>query len=402
MATSRPYPWGATRFARDSALSSLLARDAVEQNLSDVIGQGGVAAAEHLVGLDARLQNLAPKLAVLHRAINGWRGSLTIPTEAWWWSLHEELPTEVTRTERIMTLLTIPLFFISTAFGIDLANRFGIDGGQLIATLYTTLLGSISIGSLFSADFRKRLALLLSATGVRRKNLRLTLLLLIVTGLLAVWGLWFWRPAISRYYNNKGTEALGGAERQKPQLAAARRYLERAVRLDPLNALAHYNLASVYEELFEEEKAAAEYQIAFAAGIDLAYNNLGRMWVLRGEYSKAASLLSKALNRQEQTAKPIEQDTHYNLLKNLGWARVGQGRFSEARHLLEEAGQIGPNHASAHCLLGRILVNEGDSAKAASQWRKCLAWADPTNPDEDVWIGEAQSFLHKISVGEQP
>jgi Flp pilus assembly protein TadD len=382
-------------------LTCLLTRDAVERNLREVLSRGGAEAAEELVSLDVQLRALAPRLSDSAAAIADWRRSLKPPGEAWWWSPHAVLSSRVAKIETAMELLTLTLLPVSLALAIDLAGRFGSEGGSLwgaLAIILPTALGSLRI---VASGFRERMAAFLTEAGLEVRRWRPAFSAVILVGLLVICLLWFARPAVSRYFNDRGVAHLADAEQPLADLAVARVHLERAVRFDPANPVAHYNLATVYEDLLEEEKALAEYQIAAAAGLDLACNNLGRLYVRRGEYGRAAALLRQAVEDM-RAENSVDQHLRYNVLKNLAWARIGQGRLGEARSLLEEAAGLMPNLAPAHCLLARALAETGDAAGAVGQWRRCLAWADPRDPDEDAWIGEARAALRHAARREEP
>jgi uncharacterized protein HemY len=83
----------------------------------------------------------------------------------------------------------------------------------------------------------------------------------------------------------------------------------------------------------------------------------------------------------------------YALLKNLGWARLGQKRYGEANVHLQSAIALGGKSATAHCLLAQVLEAQSDLKGAQRQWETCRQSADVQNPDEDVWMGMAQQRL---------
>jgi Tfp pilus assembly protein PilF len=188
--------------------------------------------------------------------------------------------------------------------------------------------------------------------------------------------------------------SLAGPRGPRTQLSEARNYLERAVRFDPTNSVAHYNLGRVYEDLLQEDRAATEYQIAFDSGLDLAGNNLGHLYLLRGEYNRAAFVLQQSSVLAEQAVNKADSELRYAGLKNLGWARWGQRRYGDARALLEEAVRVNPERAEAHCLLAKTLGALHDQG-AGDQWHSCLGltWQDLRNPSQDIWVGEARAFL---------
>jgi uncharacterized protein HemY len=113
--------------------------------------------------------------------------------------------------------------------------------------------------------------------------------------------------------------------------------------------------------------------------------------------------LQKALWQFQSDEKPREEHTRYNVLKNLGWARVGQQRFHEARSSLDQAMALRPDAAPAHCLLGKAYAGLGQRPEAEAAWQRCIGLAHAQDPDEDRWIREGQAYLRQPAPGgEQP
>jgi Flp pilus assembly protein TadD len=194
---------------------------------------------------------------------------------------------------------------------------------------------------------------------------------------------------ISRGYNDRGALAV-----QRGRLAEAEAALQRAVRLDPSNALAHSNLGSVYEDLLRPDLAKAHYQIALAAGQIHAANNLGRLFLLEDEPEQAISVLLRAWERTGD----LDGKIRYDLLKNLGWARLEQQRFNEARDHLDAAVELLPDEAPAHCLLGRFYTAREQPDRALREWEGCLEVV-PLLPEQDLWLGQAKAFLARHDEG---
>ncbi|MFN9165288.1 MAG: hypothetical protein ACK6CP_04725, partial [Pseudanabaena sp.] len=92
------------------------------------------------------------------------------------------------------------------------------------------------------------------------------------------------------------------------------------------------------------------------------------------------------------------RDDYYNLLKNLGWARLMQERYDEAEAKLGIAIKVKPDRRAAYCLLAQVLEAKlpKDKAKAIGFWAKCTnkaTFIDLTKPEEDDWHGLANKRL---------
>ena len=190
------------------------------------------------------------------------------------------------------------------------------------------------------------------------------------------------------------------------QLAKDHRDLERAIKLDPGNTVAHYNLGNIYEDFFSDEKVIPECQMAAATGLDLAHNNLGRLYILRGEYDKAVQVLQQALRQLTSDEASREASTHYNVLKNLGWAREGQQRLNEARSLLEAQ----PYLAAATAFIDSLRQGAGASLarrdfldRFASVYRSLVLNTLQLGLFEQAFVmGErarSRTFLDELTIG---
>lgn len=67
-------------------------------------------------------------------------------------------------------------------------------------------------------------------------------------------------PAIAEYYNNQGKSAYDAGK-----MSVAINNFERAVKLNPNHAIAHYNLGIAYEKNTQYDKAMEEYREAIRA-----------------------------------------------------------------------------------------------------------------------------------------
>lgn len=389
-------------FCTRHLLNSLILRDALENLLRQSEIRDPLFV-NKILRVDEGLCALAPRAYCLRKEIVELRRGLRPSQDAWWWYLDRILPARLKWFERVVLFLSLALFPLSLGFAIELARRYGGDGGgvglESLLPIVATILASFSVGSVVSLSFRDRLTALLEMVGcgLRWRPLVSCLILALLS---TIFGLWAASPRISAFYNDQGVSKLDGQRGPHIQLSEARSVLERAVRFDPTNSVAHYNLGRVYADLLEEDRAVTEYLIAFNAGLDLAGNNLGHLYLRRGDYDRAAFVLQRSSALSEPHGKKTDPELRYKELKNLGWARWGQQRFDEARVLLEEAVRLEPNRAEAHCLLARTLAAQREP-NAANQWRSCLglAWQDFGEPTQDIWVGEARAFLDGTTNG---
>lgn len=163
-----------------------------------------------------------------------------------------------------------------------------------------------------------------------------------------------------------------------------------ATSFNPWSSSAHYNLGAVYEDQQNYQLARTEYQRAMELGEVAAYNNQARLYLLEGKSDTAVALL--------QTGMPMisKENTsiRYSFLKNLGWARLLQGRLEEAEVELNDAIAVAGDRAAAYCLLAQVKENRGKTEQANLEWENCLRYSRlPRTPEEDNWMSMAQQKL---------
>ena len=200
-------------------------------------------------------------------------------------------------------------------------------------------------------------------------------------------------PRIAVVYNNTGYQ-----DYQAGRLDSAESQYKRAIKLDPDYTEAHYNLGLLYEDLQDFKRARTEYSVAVQSGFFPAHNNLARLHILSKNYPAAVNLLLKGIfllenDNQFTQGKPL---VRYSLYKNLGWARLNQSRYEDAKDALKEAIAIKaiPQQASAHCLLAQALEQLEEDKKALEAWINCDKYPrNPDAPEEDEWIHQAKQRL---------
>jgi tetratricopeptide (TPR) repeat protein len=114
------------------------------------------------------------------------------------------------------------------------------------------------------------------------------------------------------------------------------------------------------------------------------------LYILDKKFDAAVPLLLTVKN--ENLAR--DDKVKYDVQKNLGWARLGQGRYSEALIALEEALQMNSQRAPAYCLLAQVYEAQmAEPTKIEEAWTNCIRYIDQTDPDEDQWYGMAQAYF---------
>jgi Flp pilus assembly protein TadD len=373
-------------------LAALNARDNVHSALTDKV-EDVSEVIFRVLELDARLKKQAD---LISKTVNlaDWRGSLTPPEGAWWWSLDKVAhPSRWDRFDWLWNAVAVLLFMASLSFVIDISSRFlsgGPDTLGIFATVSQSALALLAAGGALTVAGREALQRILASIGVPKQYWQETkagVALILLLGLIA------FRvalPQIAVAYNNSGLDDyLAG------RLSSAQYNYNRALKLNPDYAEAHYNLGLLYEDLQDFKAAKAEYQIAVRGSLDAAYNNLARLYIKEKDYAAAVTLLLTGLDLTRDTT------VRYTMLKNLGWARIVQARFDEAKASLQEAIQLAPDKSAAHCLLAQALDGASETADALAEWNNCLQYARGRNLDEDAWIGMARAALSVKESGNE-
>lgn len=187
-------------------------------------------------------------------------------------------------------------------------------------------------------------------------RLRLTAGLFLITATV-----WLFLPyTLAQYYNAKGHNLENGTP---PDPAAALRYYQRAIALDPELGFIYLNLGEVFEKFYRYDDAAEQYRKAIVANHTdpTPYNNLARVLLLNGKALTALTITDDALGlgpASNRNASPA-------LLKNRAWAEYELGFYREA---IDDA--TTSNTAAGDCVLGQIYTKLGKTVEARSSWKK--------------------------------
>lgn len=196
-------------------------------------------------------------------------------------------------------------------------------------------------------------------------------------------------PQIAILYN-----AEGFRDYRARDLSSAKANYEWAIWWNAEYAEAHYNLGLLYEDWQEFDQARTEYDLAMKGGLDAAYNNLARLYIIRYEkYEEAVDLLREGLDQTEKNEE--NNEVKYAMHKNLGWAQLKQEDYAAAESHLRAAIGLDSKKAPAYCLLAQVRDKQNRAVKALESWDKCLEHARSDNLDEDEWIKMARERLNE-------
>jgi serine/threonine protein kinase/cytochrome c-type biogenesis protein CcmH/NrfG len=194
----------------------------------------------------------------------------------------------------------------------------------------------------------------------------------------------YWNPKDSIAYNN-----LASICQQLHDDECVRNSYKSFFKLNPNDWVGYYGLGNFYDDQGKYDLAQQQYEIAIQKGGNdaiLAINNLARLKNKVGKYTDAIQLATQGL----KLAK--DPDDQAALYKNLGWAKFKLKNYNEAIVNLHKATDLDPQRADAYCLLAQSLDAIGNHSDAQSYWEVCLIVKSDL-PEVQSW---RQIILQKI------
>jgi len=146
--------------------------------------------------------------------------------------------------------------------------------------------------------------------------------------------------------------------------------------------------ASVQASYWRDSETLFTHALAVTSNNDVAENNLGIVFLQKGNLDEAISLLQAAVD-----LRPENSPAHENLAKAL----LQKGQVTDAlvhyRRLLE----LQPDNIEVHNIVGTVLIKQGQAREAVEEWQKVLAiqpdngnamsnlaWVFATSPDDSL------------------
>ena len=150
--------------------------------------------------------------------------------------------------------------------------------------------------------------------------------------------------------------------------------------------------AAVQASFWKNSEGLWNHTLSVTSNNDFAHNNLGFLYLRRGELDKAVWQFETALRIRSGNSQ-----TRYNLgtalvHTNLANALAREGRPEEAVMHYEEAIKLRPDYGDAYYNFGSVLFQQGRVDDAIAQWQKALEM-QPNDAEAHLSIGNA--FLQK-------
>jgi tetratricopeptide (TPR) repeat protein len=185
-------------------------------------------------------------------------------------------------------------------------------------------------------------------------------------------------------------DMLGVIAHSRNDYAAAARYFERAVALNPSYTEALLNLAVTYNDLGNYEAARRVYAKVRQLGAEgsqkldpFARGKLANMHADLGHAYSEFGLLREAID--EYVKATMLCPKFADLRTRLGNLYREVGDLGRAREQYEAARDANPNYLQARVLLGVTLLAMGDAVAARSEWQAVLK-QEPGNKSAQMYL----------------
>ncbi|MCT7951272.1 protein kinase [Ancylothrix sp. C2] len=215
---------------------------------------------------------------------------------------------------------------------------------------------------------------------------------LIVAGIISIP---FVFPTLNDLFRRIGTDKY-----LEGDLQGAKIYYSLAEKINPNFGPNLYSIGLICEDQKNLECARNKYLAASKSdeqhSAASAISNLSRIEILNRNIDTAINLLTPNLERSNHPRIKAA------LYKNLGWAEYAKGNSSQAETHLQKAIKLKDenpeykNWSAPHCLLAKVLEEQGKKPAALLQWDYCLKYAHlPNRIEEQTWRVEAYQRLNK-------
>ena len=388
----------------DHIIDVLVKRD----SLQTIVSEPSKLTASELQKIESLDKELKKQKNVILQISNlaELRSLIKPPESNWWWYVSSRWD----NWDWLWNGLTIAALTVSLSLVVNTSSRILSGGANSVNTLYvlgqsvlTLMVGGGALTQVGHKSYEKIL-IQLHIPKEFWQEISCGLSWLLMVSLLGINAA---LPSWAHKVNQNGLENF-----DNKRIESAKADFERAIAMRPNYGEAYYNLGWLYEELNDRDKAKAQYEVAVqsdpqrfdnAITYIKALNNLGRLYVLKKEYGTAVRLLSQGVERANainMQGNAEGRDDYYNLLKNLGWARLMQERYDEAEDKLRLAIKANPDRSAAYCLLAQVLEAKlpKDKTKAVEFWTKCASKVTPSDlakPEDDDWHGLANKRLNE-------
>ena len=149
--------------------------------------------------------------------------------------------------------------------------------------------------------------------------------------------------------------------------------------------------AWVQTSYWRDSETLFKHALAVTTNNDVAENNLGIVFLQKGQLDEAISLLKSAVD-----LRPDNSPAHENLAKAL----LQKGQVADALVHYRKLLELQPDNMEVHNIVGTVLVQQGQIREGVEEWQKVLeiqpdngnalnnlAWVLATAPDDSLRDG---------------
>ncbi len=383
-------------------LTVLLARDRLQADLSeskDLSAQTALQIAKQ----DDQLKQYGTKIAE-NVELSAWHSLFNPPSHHWWWFF--EPPAKKEAWDRLDWIFNLGSILSLTGFvsymsqiipiifagGVGLFESIGLmgPGGMLALTL----------SSLSGGEGRNKIQQALTAVGIPSRFQSEATFALALTLFLGSYAANTYLPAHYFQTNLKN----GEIKYKEGYLREAKEAFETALEIpdQPVEEVAeiYTSLGLIEESVGNNGKAKELYLRALDSGSDSVLNNLGRIFIVTGDFKTAETFLQMGLQRvKSDDTSSNNINLQYQLHRNLGWSYLKQKRYDAALNELEQAvdfdkqipeGNLGKGMANCFkaetyaALVKDAAENQASEyqTKSQKQWDLCLQYGKPETLSE--------------------
>jgi tetratricopeptide (TPR) repeat protein len=192
-------------------------------------------------------------------------------------------------------------------------------------------------------------------------------------------------------------DMLGVIAHSRGDLAAAQRYFERAVAINPSYTEALLNLAVTYNDLGKYDAAQQVHSrvrgLPSTGPIRIDPFARGKIANMHAEVGQAYADVGWVAEAIEQFTKAVELCPSFaDLRTRLGTLYRDAGDLQRAREQYQAAKNSNPKYMHARVLLGVTLLLLGNSEAALAEWREVLL-VDPESKSAQMYVRLAETQL---------
>ena len=149
--------------------------------------------------------------------------------------------------------------------------------------------------------------------------------------------------------------------------------------------------ACVQTRYWRDSETLFKHALAVTTNNDVAENNLGIVYLRKGNLDEAISLLQAAVD-----LRPDNSPAHENLAKAL----LQKGHVTDALIHYRKLLELQPDNIEVHNIVGTVLIQQGRIREGVEEWQKVLeiqpdngnalsnvAWVLATSPDDSLRDG---------------